>query len=104
MLDCVADAHIGPTAANVAGHSGYDLGIVWMGIACQQCRSRHDLPRLTIAALHHLTVEPGLLDFGACRRRANGLDGRDVRIADAIDRRYAGAGGYAVDMHGACAA
>ena len=38
-----------------------------MWVACEQRRSGHDLPRLAVAALNDLAVEPGLLDLGARR-------------------------------------
>jgi len=104
LFDCFADAHIGPATADIAGHGVVDIGIARVRVARQQRRSGHDLPRLAVAALDDLAIEPGLLDFGARRRRANGLDGRDVRIADAVDRSDTGAGGDAVDMHSARAA
>ena len=51
-----------------------------------------------------LAVEPGLLDLGARRCRADRLDRCDLGRADAVDRRDAGTGGDTVDMHRAGAA
>ena len=51
---------------------------VGCGLLGEQRRGGHDLARLAIAALRHLAVEPGLLDLGAGRRRADRLDGRDL--------------------------
>ena len=48
-----------------------------MRIACKQRRRRHDLARLAVAALQDFAVEPGFLDLGAGRRRADRLDRRD---------------------------
>src|SRR5262249_12144239 len=67
-------------------------------------RSGHDLARLAVAALNDLAVEPGLLELGARRGRADGLDRCDLGTADAVDRGDAGTGGDAVHMHGAGAA
>src|SRR6266542_4982390 len=75
LLGCFADADIGPTAADVAGHGIVDLGIARVRIARQQSRRRHDLPGLTIAALDNLEIEPCLLNLPASRRIADGLDG-----------------------------
>jgi hypothetical protein len=59
---------------------------------------------LAVAALNDLAIEPGLLDLGARRCRADGLDCRDLGAADAVDRDDTGTGGDAIDMHGAGAA
>ena len=75
-----------------------------MRVAGEQRGSGHDLAGLAIAALNDLEIEPGLLDLGAGRRRADRLDGGDLGCADAVDRSDAGAGGGAVDMHRAGAA
>src|SRR5579862_3888161 len=44
LLDRRADAVIGSTAADIAGHGGVDVRIGRIGVACQQRRRRHDLP------------------------------------------------------------
>jgi hypothetical protein len=104
LLDRFANAQIGPAAADVAGHRVVDIGIRRMRVARKQRRSRHDLARLAVAALNDLAVEPGLLDLGARRCRADRLDRRDLRGANAVDIGDAGTGGDAIDMHGAGAA
>src|SRR6266536_6465964 len=104
LLDRFANADIGPAAADVAGHRSVNIRIARVWIARQQRRGGHDLARLAIAALNDLPVEPGLLDLGARRRRADCLDRRDLGGADALDRSDTGAGGDAVEMHGAGAA
>src|SRR6266436_6038974 len=104
LLDRFANADIGPTAADVAGHRVVDIGIRRMWVARKERRRGHDLARLAVAALNDLPVEPGLLDLGARRCRADGLDRRDVGGADAVDRGDTGTGGDADDMHGASAA
>src|SRR5215470_6986753 len=104
LLDRLANADIGPAAADVAGHRVVDIGIGRTRIAREQRRSRHDLARLAIPALRDLAVDPGLLDLGAGRARADRLDRRDRRAADAVDRRDAGPDGEAVDVHGTGAA
>src|SRR5438132_5273562 len=104
LLDRLANADIGPTAADVAGHRIVDIGVGRMRVARKERRGRHDLARLAVAALNDLPVEPGLLDPGARSRRADRLDRRALGGADAVDRGDAGTGGDAVDMHGAGAA
>ena len=64
-LDGFADAHIGATAADIAGHRCVDVGIVGLRRLGEQRRRRHDLAGLAVAALDHLEIKPGLLDFGA---------------------------------------
>src|SRR5215471_5713174 len=98
QLDRVANPHIRATATDIAGHRIVDVGIAGMRIAGEQRRRRHDLAGLAIAALNDLAVEPRLLDLRAGLGRPNGLDGRDLRVADAVDGRDAGTGRGTVDM------
>src|SRR5208283_540229 len=58
VLDGLANADIGATATDIAGHRGVDLGIGWIRVARQERRRRHDLTRLAVTALHHLAVKP----------------------------------------------
>src|ERR1700730_8375262 len=104
LLDCFTDAQIGPAAADVARHGGIDVGVGRMRVACQQRRSGHDLARLAVAALHHLPVEPGLLDFPAHRGRADRLDCLDFGGANTVDRSDTGTSGDAVNVYSASAA
>ena len=75
-----------------------------MCVARQQRRSRHDLARLAGTALRNPPVEPGFLDLGTRRSGADHLDCLDLGVPNAVDRRDAGTGGSAVDMHCAGAA
>src|SRR5258707_15614295 len=75
-----------------------------MWVARKQSGSGHNLARLAVAALNDLLIEPGLLDLGARRCHADGLDRGDLGGADAVDRGDAGTRGDAVDMHRAGAA
>src|SRR5262245_6010805 len=61
LLDRLADADIGATATDVAGHRCIDVSVGRLGIGGEQRSRGHDLPRLTIAALDHLEIEPCLL-------------------------------------------
>jgi hypothetical protein len=54
--------------------------------------------------LWDLTVDPRLLDFRAGGRRADRLDGDDLRFANAVDGGDAGTDGDAIHMHRAGAA
>src|SRR5215510_6157560 len=97
VLDRFANAEIGPAAADVAGHRVIDVGIGRMWVAGKERRRGHDLARLAVAALDHFPVEPGLLDLGPRRCRADRLDGGDLGAADAVDRGDAGARGITLD-------
>src|ERR1700720_3619133 len=58
LLDRFANADIGPTAADVAGHRVVDIGIRRMWVAGKERRSGHDLAGLTIVALDDLKIKP----------------------------------------------
>src|SRR5262245_65603029 len=85
LLDRVANARVGPAAADVPGHCVLDVGIGRLRLAGKECRRGHDLARLAVAALRHLALDPGLLDPGARRCRADRLDGGDLGARDAVD-------------------
>src|SRR5690242_11835871 len=53
-------ALIGAAAADV-GHRRVDIGVGRLGVLPQERRRGHDLPRLTVAALRHVELGPGLL-------------------------------------------
>src|SRR5258708_4255245 len=78
VLDRFADANICAAAADVSRHRIVDIGIVRMRILRKQRRGRHDLPRLAIAALRDLEIEPRLLNLPAGRRLADGFDRGDL--------------------------
>src|ERR1700692_2200579 len=61
MLDRRPDAHVSAAPANVSGHGRVDVGIFGMRSGVEQCRRRHDLTGLAVAALDDLQVEPRLL-------------------------------------------
>src|SRR5439155_2267764 len=85
VLDGRADAGIRAAAANVARHARVDVPVGGMGLAREQCGSRHDLARLAVAALHDLEIEPGLLDPLATGGRAYAFDRGDVLAAHRAD-------------------
>src|SRR5258705_7108929 len=99
-----ADTLIRPATAHVAGHRLIDVVVSGLRSSGQQCRGRHDLARLTVAALHDVELEPGLLKSLANRRRSNRFDRGDGFPAHGTDGRYARAHGHAVDVDGAGAA
>ena len=77
------------------------VGRLWNVL--QQRRRLHDLPRLAIAALRHLMVQPGLLQL-AQPLRANAFDGKDVCVRQRFHRCHAAADGGPVRDHRAGAA
>src|SRR6266581_9432713 len=104
VLDRSADALIRAATANIARHGGVDVVIRRLRRVLQQRRRRHDLAGLAVAALHHLQLQPRLLQGRALRRLADRLDRGDRTIADVVDRSLTGADRLAVEMHGAGAA
>ncbi len=58
----LSDPVIGTAAAKVSAHSRVDIGVRRAGVGFEQCRRRHDLPRLAVTALWHLFLYPGFLD------------------------------------------
>src|SRR5260370_12021276 len=81
-----------------------DMGIRRVRIAREERGRGHVLAGLAVAALNDLLIEPGLLDLGAGGRRADSLDGRDLRGAKSVYRSDTGAGCGAIHMDGAGAA
>src|SRR5262249_54877219 len=90
-LDRLADADIGAAATDVAGHRCVDVGVGGLGICGEQRSRGHDLPRLTIAALDHIEIEPCLLKALTYWRLAKRLDRGYDGFADICDRHDAGA-------------
>src|SRR5262249_16818077 len=103
-VDRLADADIGAAAADVSCHRRVDVGVVRMRRVRKQCRRRHDLTGLAIAALNDFLIQPGLLDRGSRARSADALDRRDGAIADGADRQQARAQRFALHEYGAGAA
>src|SRR5271154_1621048 len=97
-----ADARVGPAAADI-GHPVVDVGVARMGIVRDERNRGHDLPRLAIAALRRVGLDPRLL-HRAQLFLAKALDsqdrpaGGDAYRSDARPRRLA------VDEDGAGAA
>src|SRR6266853_2490705 len=104
VLDSLADSHIRTAAADVPRHRGVDIAIGRVGVGREQRRRGHDLAGLAIAALRHLQIDPGLLNLLAGRRLADGLDGDDLLSRHRRNRRDAGTGRSAIDVHRAGAA
>ena len=100
MVDGLADAGIGSTAADVGAHSGVDLrvGGVWRGD--EKSRGCHDLASLTVAALGNINLLPCKLD-GVRAVEGEAFNGGDGIVADVVEERLALACGLAGDEDGA---
>src|SRR5215471_13192344 len=92
------DAIVGTTSADVPTHGLGDLVVGWMGILRQQRRRRHDLSRLTVAALWNILGDPCLLQFVESIER-EAFYGRDVLACNLRNRRRAGAHRSSIDVH-----
>src|SRR5215469_5984875 len=99
-----ADPVVTAAAADVAGHCRVELIVVGAARVGEQCARRHDLPGLTIAALHHIDLQPRLLQALTECGAADVLDGVDLRVADLAHRQLAGALCRAIDVDRAAAA
>ena len=98
------DPRVGAAAAHVAVHRAGDLRLAGIGRSPQQRHARHDHARRAVAALHRVDLEERLLDGVQPAVLLEPFDGGD-RLAGRRGRgRDAGAGGPAVDQHGAGAA
>src|SRR5215469_15183760 len=103
FVDRRADANICGAATDIAFHRAIDVGIARLGILLEEPDRRHDLARLTVAALHDVELLPGAL-YGTRDLAADAFDGGDLAVADIADLRLAGAHRIAVEMDGAGAA
>jgi hypothetical protein len=66
-LNCFSNARIRHATAKIAVHRLVDFLIAGIRRACEQAGCLHDLPRLAIAALRHLFLDPGGLQGLAFR-------------------------------------
>src|SRR6185295_14243387 len=58
LFDRLANSLIGPASADVAAHSGIDVGIRRLGLEFEQSRRLHDLPALTVSTLRNVALLP----------------------------------------------
>src|SRR6266699_2143627 len=102
--DRTSNPVVAAAAADVAGHCGVNLLGIGLGCLPEQRARGHDLPGLTVAALHHINFQPSLLQSGADLCFADMLDRVDLRVADTAHRQLAGASRCPIHMDGARAA
>lgn len=102
-LDGGANALIGSAATDIPSHGAVNVlvGRLWVGL--QQRDGLHDLPRLAVAALRNVELDPGLLN-GVKTVRAYSFDGDDFRAVHGAQRSDARADGLAIPVDSAGAA
>src|SRR5262245_50556854 len=94
---------IGAAATDV-GDGVVDVGVGRLRLLAQQRRHRHDHAGLTVAALRHVVVEPGLLHLAEHAALGEPFDRGDLLAYRRSDWQRAGAGRHAVEQDGAGAA
>src|SRR5207249_3804174 len=102
--DRTSNPVVAAAAADVTGHGGVNLLGIGLGCLPEQRARGHDLPGLTVAALHHINFQPSLLQSGADRGGADMLDRVDLGVAHTAHRQLAGASRCPIHMDGAGAA
>jgi hypothetical protein len=104
-VDRFADARVGAAAADVRSHVAIDLVVGRLRVSLEQRRRAHDLPRLAVAALRDVLLDPGLL-HGRQRRagRREAFDRRDLLPDGGGRGDLAGLDRRAVQVHRAGAA
>src|SRR5882757_4289130 len=102
-VDRLAHLLEGAAAADI-GDGVVDIVVGRLRVVLQQRRHRHDHAALAIAALRHVTGDPGQLHLVHHAVDGEALDGGDVLAGGFVDRDAAGAHRDAVDMDGAGAA
>src|SRR6185312_7810609 len=98
-----ADATVRAAPADVDGHRVVDVVVGGTWVRGQESGGRHDLPRLTVAALGHVFLDPRLLQPVPVLR-GQAFDGGHLVAGSGGDGRHARAHRLAVQMDGAGAA
>src|SRR5262249_17615246 len=104
LLDGLADAAVGPAAADVPRHRLVDVRVAGTRYLREEGGGGHDLAGLAVAAWPALEIQPGALNALADRGLADGLDGGDLVSGRGAQRRHAGPPRTAVQVHRAGAA
>src|SRR6185436_10372713 len=103
-LDRAQHARVHEAAAEDARQRLLDLAVGRARVLIEKRLRGEDHAVQAEAALPRLLLDEGALDRMGPLRRAQPLEGRDLRAADAADRGHAGADRAAADDHGAGAA
>src|SRR5260370_1038247 len=100
--DGSADSRIGPASTYIPAHRSIYKFTRRICVGCKQCNRRHDLSRLTVAALRNIVFDPRCLD-GFRHFAGNRLDGYDFATTNCRCRGYTGSDRLTVNVDGACA-
>src|SRR2546422_11561966 len=98
-MDGGADPLVGAAATDVR-HRGVDVGVCRVRILREQRRGGHDLPRLAVAALRHVLLDPRAL-HGVRAVLGEAFDRGHPFAGDGGHGQYAGARRDAVQVDGA---
>src|SRR4051794_21775047 len=83
-FDARADPHVRCATTEIPGHCAVDLSVVRMRVAFEKRGCSHQLARLTIPALRHIELAPGLLQ----RMLSRGIETFDRRDFGASHVRH----------------
>lgn len=96
----LSDSPVSTAPAVVTAQRFVDLGIVGIRRRGEQRRRAHDLPRLAVATLRDVAIDPRLLQWVKDIAVRQSFDGRDGSTTERADGIRTGANGLAVDVHG----
>src|SRR5690554_957866 len=91
------DSEISGTATNITVHGRFDFLIGWTGITFQQRSGIHNLPRLAVAALRHIVLQPRFL-YGVIALIRESLNSGDLLVPNPGYREHTGPNGCSVKM------
>src|SRR6266536_1903798 len=103
-LDRAENADMRAAAAQVAGQGFFDLAVGRLGVLVEQSLGAHDHAVDTVAALHGLFIDEGLLELVHLFGGAQTFEGGDRAVLSGADLGHAGTDGIAVHDDGAGAA
>ena len=98
------DVRVSAASAGIARGRVFDFVSRRRRIALERRCDRHHHPRRAEAALLRVLFDECGLHWMHVRRRAESFDGRDLVTARVDRQHHARGDGFAVEMHGACAA
>lgn len=99
-MDGGDDARVGAATADVAVHTGCDLGGSWLGSIGQQRSGADDHARGAVPALEGVFVQKGLLYGAEVAVVFKTFDGSDPCASSFAGSGLARAGGLAIEQHG----
>src|SRR5437773_8011126 len=103
-LDGFTNPHIGSATTKVSTHGFLNIRLSRFRCGLQQRNGTHNLSALTIAALHYIVFDPGILHHAANAILSYAFDRNDWTVANQRHRDDARACCYAGNMHRTSAA